>query len=171
MITSNSVRKVLVILIFGMLIILSLYNQWNYNVVYFFKYGGSIFERLSWTDYQAHYDLLGPVFEVVKRINQLPEDAVLYFVPIFPDTPGIEQNAFWWWHLNHILRYFCYPRKVVILHFNLYGNNRGEYIRKYMCGKDRLSDAEWIKSRGITHLITYRNNTVSILPVNAPIDF
>ncbi|MFH1678359.1 MAG: hypothetical protein ABH914_01930 [Candidatus Omnitrophota bacterium] len=163
-------KRIIGIVFLSLLFILGFMNQWNYNLAPFLKSREDIFYMLSLPEPQRYCLLLGNVCSVVKIIEELPVDTILYFVPVFPDTPGADQNIFWWWHLNHILRYFCYPRKIVVLHFILYDDNKAEYMQKFMEGKRRFSELGWIKSRGITRLLIYRNNRVAIAPVTMSID-
>ena len=163
-------RKSLGSIILVSLLLFSLFAQSKYNLEGFLKNRAQITQLLKMDDLARHYALLGPVARVIEEIEKLPKESVLYFVPVFGDTPQAKENSLWWWHLDHILRYFCYPRKIVVLHFDLYGDKRQEYLVKFMKGAKRFSDLDWIRSRGITYIILYRDNRISILPASTPVE-
>ncbi len=136
----------------------------------FFTRQNDIRNLLALDDFSRHCAVLGNIGEAIKAIRAMPEDTVLYFAPVFSDTPGVQENTFWWWHLHHILRYFCYPRKILVLHFDLYGNNREEFMRRYVKTAESLGETEWARQRGVSYVILYRGNRIFIAPAQLPVE-
>ena len=166
---NTRIRKFSINLMLAALLIGSMLNQWNYNISYYFRNGKDILSMLSRTEEERDRVTIGSIMKIVDEINTLPESSILYFIPVFPDSPGAKENQTWWWMMNIALRYFCYPRKIVSINFRLYHDNKAEYIQMYMKEGKTYADQEWVKLKKITHLILYRNNSVSILPITASI--
>ncbi|MFH1304835.1 MAG: hypothetical protein ABIH74_00325 [Candidatus Omnitrophota bacterium] len=167
--------------VIGGLVAMSCLNQWRGNLVYLAGDGREIFlARLQMTDAERHMQSAGGgVLEVADRIGELPPGSVLFFVPVFPEVPGPRANTIhmpgagdgtlWWWHMYHVLRYFSYPTKIITID-EKWCDDKSAFERKYIQGKERFSDLEWIRRGGVTHVIFYRDNKVSVAPVSALID-
>ena len=152
----------------AVLLLVGAETAWNairYDLQPVFVSPGILAERLALSESEMTRLVSGQVGEAIDYINTLPPDTALYYVPNFPDTPGNPENQVSWWLMGHILRYFAYPRRVYSVHFDLYGNTRRGYIEKIMGGRTKFTEAEFIKSRGISYLITYRYDRVRIEPL------
>lgn len=148
---------------------ISIINQWNYNIVPFVKHRKRIMHELSLTDIERRNSSLGELARVIETIKQSPEIKTLYFVPVFSGKPGRMENLRWWL-TNIVLRFFCYPKKVLSIQYQLYNNDKELFYKMYIKGEKEYSSLDWVKSRKITHLIIYKNDKISIVPVTAPID-
>jgi len=177
----HRIKKVVAISVLAALVATSCVNQWRYNLGGIFERDPEIFRRLLLSDAERHERSAGgQVLKVADSINKLPADSVLFFVPVFPDTPGARANTIqtpgagpntlWWWHLYNMLRYFCYPR--MILTFNEDAcNDKTAFLKEHVGDKKLFSDIDWISSRKVTQIIVYKDNAITVLPVSAPVDF
>jgi hypothetical protein len=162
-------KRVIGFFIIFTLLGISIINQWNYNIVPFVKHRKRIMHELSLTDIERRNSSLGKLARVIETIKQSPEIKTLYFVPVFSGKPGMMEDLRWWL-TNIMLRFFCYPKKVLSIQYQFYNNDKELFYKMYIKGEKEYSSLDWVKSRGITHLIIYKNDKISIVPVTAPID-
>ena len=150
-----------------LLIITTFTNQIKYSIIPFLNSYKLVPYLLPKDDLSLLKELAYPVYRIIDEINTYPEETNFYFVPCFEDSGNTQ---IWWWYLYILTRYLCYPRKIFCMDARLYSESKEEFISKYNGDAKRYSDLEWIKIRNIKYVILFRNNTVSILPIETKIN-
>jgi hypothetical protein len=157
--------KILGLLLIGFYIITAINNQITYIFKPFFESYKNIPSMLFYDDIGQLKQLYYPIYKIVDEINKYPQDTNFYFTPCFEDSNNTES----WWYLYIRVRYVCYPRKIFVNSPLLYNGSKKAYRKHFVGDSKQYDELDWIKNRNIDYVILFRNNTVSILPIDSEI--
>jgi len=160
-------RRIIGLFLLAIVLTVTLSSQIRYQILPFLRSYKSIPYLLSKDDLSLLKEFAYPVYRLIGGINTYPEDTNFYFAPCFADSGNTQ---IWWWYLHIVTRYFCFPRKILCMDSVLYSDNKDVFISKYIGDAKKYSDLEWIKARKISYVILFRDNAVSILPIDTEIN-